>query len=194
MKHFWNTTYTSTLDPLTDFITFRFAWSTNAPLWKKSFLNGKLLFNESLKSSQDWEFHVKMLSFKPVFMKLDDALVLNRMHPQRIGVLNNSSNKTNRLETRIIAFNELKKKDILNEEIKKYFQSFFINQFKYIAKKEENIPKKVMPLIKECSHSISWRFKIYPAIWCYVVIFNLFGKKHLTFKYLLKQVVNDSRK
>ncbi|MDP3312585.1 glycosyltransferase family 2 protein [Lutibacter sp.] len=193
LKHYWNKTFTPKYDPLTDFITFRLAWSTNAPLWKKSFLESKYLFNTSLTSSQDLEFHVRLLTYLPKFVVINKILVFNRVHAKRIGVLTNNNRQETRLNSRVLVFNSLKEKDLLNKEIKNYFISFFINQLKYINNEEISFYKSLILKIKFCTGNYKWYLNFYPRIMLYLFIFKIFEKRHLTFKYLIKQVINEGR-
>ncbi len=194
LKHYWNSHFTPKSDPLTDFITFRLAWSTNAPLWRKSFLEKKELFNISLSSSQDWEFHIRLLCDVLKNTVLSDVLVFNRMHDSRIGVKNNINRKTVRFSSRVLAFNKISKRQLMNVEIKKYFNAFFMNQLKQINTFTGIQFKELVSLIKENTKKVNWYFNIYPRIVMYFLIFKIIGKRLFAFKLLIQQVVNDHRK
>lgn len=193
LKHFWNANFAPKHDPLTDYITFRLAWSTNAPLWKKTFLESKDLFNINLTSSQDWEFHARMLSCDPKFSVVNKTLVFNRMHLKRIGVSENNNRNKIRFDSRLLVFDELMKKKFFNKEIKNYFRAFFMNQLKYVVENENYLELKLIPAIKWCTNSYKWHLNFYPRIVVYLFIFRTFGKRHLTYKYLIKQLVNQGR-
>lgn len=48
-------------------------WQTTGPLWRKSFLQKQgLLFDETLATSQDWDFHVRALLKNPSYKKIED--------------------------------------------------------------------------------------------------------------------------
>lgn len=47
---------------------------TPSPLWRKQFLDGKALFDESLSRSQEADFHFRMLSYHPNFTYLREVL------------------------------------------------------------------------------------------------------------------------
>lgn len=51
---------------------------TNCLMWKRDYLKGKPLFNESLQRFQDNEFHIRMLALKPNIMVLDKVLATIR--------------------------------------------------------------------------------------------------------------------
>ena len=194
LKHYWNSHFTPKFDPLTDFITFRLAWSTNAPLWRKSFLEKKELFNISLSSSQDWEFHVRLFCDVSKNTVLRDVLVFNRMHNSRIGVENTINRKVVRFNSRVLAFNKICERRLINVEIKKYFNSFFMNQLKQINTFTDIQFKELVSLIKENTKKKDWYFSVYPRIVLYYLIFKISGKRLFTYKFLIKQVVNDNRK
>tara|TARA_R110001583_G_scaffold145875_1_gene297893 strand:- start:17237 stop:18214 length:978 start_codon:yes stop_codon:yes gene_type:complete len=193
IKHFWNTTFTPKYDPLTDYITFRLAWSPNAALWKKSFLENKKLFDPVLTSSQDWEFNIRLLTFNPSFSFESEIFVLNRIHSKRIGALNTMQQKSMRLTSRLNIFDDLKEKNILNNEIKGYFKSFFLNQLNYFYNKQEFLNSTLFPAIKSSTTIGNWYFNIFPRIVIYLIFFRIFGKRHLTYKYLIKQKINEGR-
>lgn len=192
LKQFWNSSFTSIFDPLTDFITFRLAWSTNAPLWRRSFLENKNLFNESLSSSQDWEFHSRILTNISRMEVLSETLVFNRLHEGRIGLNSVLARSKTRLNSRMFIFDFLHERNMLNKELKKYFRSFFMNQLKFIS--EKGVNWELLNSIKSNTNSIRWWFNFYPRILIYLFVFKIFGKKQLLYKYLIKQAINDNRK
>lgn len=194
LKKYWNSHFTGTFNSLTDFITFRLAWSTNAPLWRKSFLEKKELFNVFLSSSQDWEFHVRLLCDHPKKKVLNDVLVFNRIHDSRIGVKKNSTRKGVRFNSRVLAINEISKRQLMNVEIKKYFNSFFMNQLKQINTFTPIQFKELVSIIKQNTKKVNWYFNIYPRIVMYFLVFKMVGKRLFAYKLLIQQVINDNRK
>ena len=61
-------------DYATDLLLRGFYIYTPAPLWRREFLNGKLLFDEELHRGQEADFHFRMLSYQPKFKYLDQVL------------------------------------------------------------------------------------------------------------------------
>lgn len=170
LKRFWNKTFTPKYLPLIDFITFRLAWSVNAPLWRTSFLENKILFNVALPSSQDWEFHAKLLADFPKVAIMYNTFVLCRIHLNRIGAQKNTKRIVNRFSSRIQVFDILKKKERLHPEINHYFSSYFINQLKYISKDDFKIKQTLIAYCKKSTPFVRWYFNIYPRILMYVCI------------------------
>lgn len=64
----------TTENPIKDFFLDSHVFATPAPLWRKSFLNGKNLFNLKLFRSQEADFHFRMLMFKPKYVYLENFL------------------------------------------------------------------------------------------------------------------------
>ena len=57
---------------------------TPSPLWRKSFLDNKKHFNETLQRSQERDFHFRMLTYKPMFTYLDIVLFYVRVEGDSI--------------------------------------------------------------------------------------------------------------
>lgn len=96
---------------------------TNGPLWRRSFLNEKLLFDEDLTISQDLEFHSRMLNNNPIVEMIKEPLYYLR---------EGHSNITSRLYSRD----------------QKYFTSYFKVR-KLILDRYAHNPKIVNYYIKE---------------------------------------------
>ncbi|WP_405569737.1 glycosyltransferase family 2 protein [Winogradskyella sp. Asnod2-B02-A] len=59
-----------------DYIRFKIFWLTQAPLWKRSFLETyNLKFNEDLKQSQDYDFHMRVLAISENYSFTEKPLV-----------------------------------------------------------------------------------------------------------------------
>jgi glycosyltransferase involved in cell wall biosynthesis len=83
-KEYWNNKLWSD-DPINDFIMMKIGWSPNSPLWMKSSLkNNNLVFDERLKSGQDYLFHIQCLraSLRPRISQ--KVLVKIREHSYQI--------------------------------------------------------------------------------------------------------------
>jgi len=65
---------------LEDFITQKITWYLPDGLWKRSFLGGKMLFDENLFIGQDRDFHIRMLLQEPKISFLRDCLTFYRQH------------------------------------------------------------------------------------------------------------------
>lgn len=59
-----------------DYIKFKIFWLTQAPLWKRSFLEKyDLKFDENLKQSQDYDFHIRVLAVSENYSFTEEPLV-----------------------------------------------------------------------------------------------------------------------
>jgi glycosyltransferase involved in cell wall biosynthesis len=73
--------YTISINPV-NYISQRIGWITNDALIKKSFI--KILFNEKLKSGQEYNFFSRLLFFEPKVYFLKADLSKRRMHNNTI--------------------------------------------------------------------------------------------------------------
>ncbi|MEO2064644.1 MAG: glycosyltransferase family 2 protein [Christiangramia sp.] len=72
-------------DPLSDYIRGEIAWLTPSILWKSNFLKKfDYLFDEDLQASQEWEFHIRILSNEPGYVLEDLALAFIRKHDENV--------------------------------------------------------------------------------------------------------------
>ena len=52
----------------------------SGPMWRKSFLMGKNLFDENIRNLDDWDFNLRMLYLKPSVVFLDKVIIYYRIH------------------------------------------------------------------------------------------------------------------
>lgn len=64
---------------LEDYLLKGLFFYTPSPLWRKEFLESKLLFNENMQRAQESDFHFRMLTHKPKYNYLDKALFYIRV-------------------------------------------------------------------------------------------------------------------
>ncbi|RED48363.1 glycosyltransferase family 2 protein [Seonamhaeicola aphaedonensis] len=156
----WNQKLISKL-PYKDFIMNKIGWSTNAPLWRESFLKGKELFNINLKSSQDWEFHAKMLLFKPIYEIVKGKMVFVRLeNKDRIGNSININRRYNRYQSSKLVYKKLEEKGFLDEELKEYFFNYQFENYTKFLRNYEPICKE----IKTELHKIDSRILNYTKV------------------------------
>ena len=99
----------------------------SGPLFKKTFLKGKSLFNESLQRKQEWEFYTRLLGFGPQYSILRKPLFYYRNHPESI----NGINSPETIRSMILADLLVYKNTIetISEENKKFkFQQHFFRK------------------------------------------------------------------
>lgn len=69
---------------LEDFLSLKIAWYLPDVMWKRSFLNEKILFDEELMAGQDRDFHANMLLHDPKLIVIDKYLTLYRKHDENL--------------------------------------------------------------------------------------------------------------
>ncbi|MCA0153719.1 glycosyltransferase family 2 protein [Winogradskyella vincentii] len=69
---------------LEDYLLNGLFFYTPAPLWRKRFLLGKELFDETMQRAQESDFHFRMLSLNPNYLYLEDALFYVRVGQESI--------------------------------------------------------------------------------------------------------------
>ncbi|AUP78177.1 glycosyltransferase family 2 protein [Flavivirga eckloniae] len=72
------TTLTSNI--LEDFLTLKITWYLPDIMWKKSFLENKVLFDEDLLAGQDRDFYARVLLDNPSMVVIDNYLTYYRWH------------------------------------------------------------------------------------------------------------------
>jgi glycosyltransferase involved in cell wall biosynthesis len=76
---------------LEDYILNRLYFYTPSPMWRRSFLENKMLFDEKLVRGQEKDFHFRMLLSSPNFKYLDKDLFFLRKGKESISDKANSS-------------------------------------------------------------------------------------------------------
>ena len=105
-REYWNKKIWS-FDPINDFIMMKIGWSVDAPLWLKSSLKkNNLVFNEKLKSGQDYLFHIQCLkaNLKPCIC--NNSLVYVREHGNQIKTYKDKSSSKSYIFDFILRNNE----------------------------------------------------------------------------------------
>ncbi|WP_405605388.1 glycosyltransferase family 2 protein [Polaribacter sp. Asnod1-A03] len=148
---------------LEDYLLNGLYFDTASPLWRRSFLNeNNLLFDESLLRSQERDFHLRVLSKKPKYNYLDEALFLSRE-----GVGNSiTKNFTKNFKLQLSnfkfydkAFSVVKKRGINTKKILSYiFYRQSVNYYSLFQVNKENTLKKVVFAIKYFKYLIKYCF------------------------------------
>ncbi|RXP52577.1 glycosyltransferase family 2 protein [Lutibacter sp. HS1-25] len=113
-----------------DYMTQKIAWLTQAPMWKRNFLNSlSFLFDEELQAAQEWEFHCRVLSVFPEYHTINNILVFLRKHNQSITY---NDNDNNRQWFYFLARNKIYKNSIIKKDniTKLYLQNYLLSNFK----------------------------------------------------------------
>ena len=110
-------------NPVDDFIVKKSGWSILAPLWRRSsIVASQLKFNEELKNSQDFKFHVEVLFKKLKPIVCNRILVFARVHNKQI------KSHTNKAYSKVICFKFIYlKKTKLNRSTTKFVVNKLMN-------------------------------------------------------------------
>lgn len=148
---------------LEDFITLKISWYMHDIIWRKSFLEDKVLYNEKLLKMLDRDFHIRRLSENPNLVLIDDYLALYRIHEN-----SNSSNSDSKVaETRHNAIMAivlaLKEKKMLSKTASFYLFKHQVQNL-VVLYKSPSCVKLYSDLIREtfvCNFQyIKWVFKL----------------------------------
>lgn len=132
---------------LEDFITLKTSWYMHDTMWKKSFLQGKKLYNEDLLKWLDRDFHIRRLVERPSIYLLNEYLSLYRIHENS----NSSNSNVEVMETRHQAVIDivflLKNKNILTSAMKIFFFKFQVQNL-VVLYKSSNFLRLYLNLFK----------------------------------------------
>src|SRR5690606_35999667 len=114
------------------------------PLWSSVFLRKqKLLFNETIRNGDDWDFNLRMLYQKPNLKFLDVALVQNRINVNSLSKERNKLNKEELIsyfDTLDLQLVEVKKQDSIDKlVVNNYVVSRYSNYLLMALKKRNNV-------------------------------------------------------
>lgn len=168
-------------DVLYDYVTQKISWLTQAPLWKRDFLNSiEYLFDEELQAAQEWEFHCRVLLVCNDYNIINDPLVYIRRHNESISH-NNDSKK--RIWNYFLARYKLYKNDkvIFSEQVFLYLQDYLLANFKKNTRFnyfEESLKIFYLYILKE--NKFKFRIKFYAII--SIISYFLTNRGHLFLK------------
>jgi len=158
---------------LEDFISLKVSWYLPDVMWRKSFLIDKPLFDEELLMGQDRFFHIKLLSFLPNLVLVDEYLTFYRKHNDSISATYFNKNHTNKTIShfksvvKLVGF--LKAKKVLNKQMKISFQSAAVYYLPHTYNKKINseLKKYLNQLFVFNLDSIKNMLKFYIALISY---------------------------
>lgn len=118
-------------DVFSDFLQMKIVWLTQAPLFRKSFLESvNNLFDIELQAAQEWEFFTRILYYDSDYAIVDKPLVYLRIHDKNMSIKNTLGlyREWNYVLARIKIY------EILKEELKpnnlNYLRGYGIHYFK----------------------------------------------------------------
>ncbi|WP_179351890.1 glycosyltransferase family 2 protein [Winogradskyella vidalii] len=158
-----------------DYVKTEIRWLTQAPLWKKDFLNRlSHLFDEELRAGQEWEFHSRVLSHCETYFVISTPLVYLRKHSESISNDENRSFRYwNYIQARLKVSQLKKVKE--SEDLIYYLNSFNLKLFKKLIV-DGYLLKDMQPLFKYFFKKNG--LSIYMKTKCFIVIItvSVFGR------------------
>lgn len=148
---------------LEDFISLKISWYMHDIIWRRSFLDGKMLYNEKLLKMLDRDFHIRRLAENPNLILVDDYLALYRIHEN-----SNSSNSDYKVaESRhnaiIHILDSLNQQKKLTSKIKFYLFKHQVQNLVVLHKHPKCIKLYLNIIAKTFNFSldyIQWLFKL----------------------------------
>jgi len=107
-----------------------YAVPTHAPLWRRSFFNDKVLFNENLSISQDLEFHSRVLIRAKVFIIQQSLFYLRKGHDNITSQL--YSNLSKHFDSYFWVRKRLLSNFYQNKQILNYYRNELMGIFRYL--------------------------------------------------------------
>ncbi|PZX92461.1 hypothetical protein DOS84_15175 [Flavobacterium aquariorum] len=131
-------------DKLTSYLVKNHYFFTASPLWKKSLLRGKPLFDEDLTDSQETDFHFRMLSFDVKYEYTNDVLFSIRRGHSSItqDELNLVSSNFSRFKFFLKAFEIVEENEVDDKNLLKQYILYRLLGLFYFLNDTQN--KKVM--------------------------------------------------
>jgi glycosyltransferase involved in cell wall biosynthesis len=141
------------------------SWGVESPLWKKSFLINMGGFYENLSASEEYEYHVRALTFFPNIKIIEESLVKVRIHQDEPSVRRSFSNKHQRISSfyaDVYIWENLKSKNLIDCEIQKSLKERFKNIY-FHSVYEENfiLTRKVLFFTFFNTSSLRSKFSIF---------------------------------
>jgi len=123
----WDKIYSKNV--LKDHITGKVIFSTNGPMFLRTFLTDKKLFNENLQRKQEWEYYSRLLTFSTNYKPIHKSLYYIREHIESVNGQNSIKTLKSRIKANQLVFNlvkqNLSKNEILNLR-NKFFNKYIL--------------------------------------------------------------------
>ncbi len=166
--------------PLHRFIKQDNPWQITCPIWKRNSLLTIYPWDESLKSFQDFDFHIRALIYPLKYTMIDEANSFYRVNTGHESIANSYFN-TEIIESRFLAFTKayfnIKNRGILNNTIRRLLAAAFVRNILQLLDNDKsdlayeffikNIPRKIfliwewILLKRMILFGKNWRYKRY---------------------------------
>ncbi len=117
-------------EPFQDYLEGNIVWLTQAPIWRKSFLqNLTYLFDEELLVSQEWEFFCRILFRQSKFDVVEKPLVFSRKHVDTKSYSDYETKEGQYINARKKIYSFIKDQNPSKESIS-YLGNYFVSKYK----------------------------------------------------------------
>ncbi|SEA54641.1 glycosyltransferase family 2 protein [Psychroflexus halocasei] len=168
-------------NPFVSFVKREIVFRTQAPLIKRKLINKyKLVFDEELKASQEWEFFSRLLFYNNTFHIIDEELVYYRRHDGSISSQTSAEKLKHYYMAKLKVFRMIK-----GSEYETLLNSFFVNTFNSFFRRF-----LFMKSYKYAKHSLDHEIRKYSGFYYYLKasliyqVFKFFGKGYYLRKFL----------
>lgn len=135
----WNLHFSDSM--LFDHLTGKIIFGTNGPMFKRSYLTDRPLFNETLLIKQEWEFFNRLLIGKPTIALLNKVLYVYRVSDKSKRGAFSYEREHNKIRAHRLVLTMLNKKAHFSKKedflFRKYFQQLFLYHYKLSIKHKE---------------------------------------------------------
>lgn len=164
---------------LEDFITLAIAWYIQDGMWRRSFLEGKKLFDEELLAGQDRDFHTRMLLHDPRLSIVDAYLAYNRAHDSSITASLDKQKdvrlKVSHMESVGRLTKILKDQGRLSKKIRRVLFSSMVKYLPYVYRNRKNF-HTLLAVLKALSYPSLSIVTGWAKFWTGWAAFTLTGK------------------
>ena len=144
---------------------------TPGPMWRKSFLIDKILFDENLKKYQEWEFYIKLFIHDPKFEILPEELVYYRWHySNSTRSMNAQEAATHKAQSIFNGYKISKDHNVLKKEYIIWYYKQIINL--YILSIRKSYPDLKSTTWEYLNYIIPNKFLYYPWF-IYFFLYNI---------------------
>lgn len=178
----------SSFNRFEDYICYQIFWSTGAPLWKKEFImTHKLQFDETLKQSQEYDFHIKALAIDDNYIPTAKVLIQLIKHEGNLSnnwtassekVISNVSVKANTLKNYNSVLSKKCQLKLLEMVTLVYKDQLLLKNYRCAKNVQKMLLEMLTHMPVPSSKKTLFYIKTYVIYWSYII----FGKGYKLLK------------
>ena len=164
-------------NPFESYVYGQISWLTSSILWNRDFLKKQnYLFDEELRASQEWEFHIRIMGKNPNFHLIETPLVFMRKHKENITYgQEHWKQKWNYYLARLKVFHN---NDIqFSDDSKTYLRRYLMDGFKEFTRNRKTHAWNAFKMFILKEQKVSMAKKINAILG--IISYRLFGRGNL---------------